>query len=97
MDSDDFYQEFADWCRMEKTLSAEEDIPTLWKRFTPDAMELFGKLLALDAGERCAVGAVREYVDKDWLKKEDGSGQPQAAEHETPKDRERGEVEEEPE
>ena len=70
MDSDDFYQEFADWCRMEGRSYAEEDVPPLWKRFTPEAMEMFGKLLALDAGKRSSVGEVRAYVEKDWLRKQ---------------------------
>ncbi|XP_035502256.2 serine/threonine-protein kinase SBK1 [Scophthalmus maximus] len=75
MDSDDFYQEFADWCRMEERSNDEEDIPPLWKKFTSEAMEMFGKLLALDAGNRCTVGEVRAYVEKDWLKKAHGNGQ----------------------
>lgn len=82
MDSDDFYQEFADWCRIEERHNTEEDIPPLWKRFTPEAMEMFGKLLALDAGKRCTVGEVRAYVDKNWLKKGHGIGQQQTAEKE---------------
>lgn len=80
MVSDDFYQEFADWCRMEGRPNTEEDIPPLWKRFTPEAMEMFGKILALDAGKRCTVGEVRAYVEKDWLKKVHGIGQQQTAE-----------------
>ncbi|XP_018534096.1 serine/threonine-protein kinase SBK1 [Lates calcarifer] len=82
MDSDDFYQEFADWCRMEERPNTEEDIPPLWKRFTPEAMEMFGKLLAVDVGKRCTVGEVRAYVEKDWLKKAHGNGQQQMAEKE---------------
>ncbi|XP_069025264.1 serine/threonine-protein kinase SBK1 isoform X1 [Embiotoca jacksoni] len=77
MDSDDFYQEFADWCRVEERPIAEEDIPPLWKKFTPEAMEMFGKLLALDAEKRCTVGEVRGYVEKDWLKKVHVNGQQQ--------------------
>ncbi|XP_062282576.1 serine/threonine-protein kinase SBK1 [Scomber scombrus] len=80
MDSDDFYQEFADWCTMEERPTTEEEIPPLWKRFTPEAMELFSKLLAPDPRIRCTVGEVRAYVEKDWLKKE--SGQEQTAEKE---------------
>lgn len=68
MDSDDFYQEFADWCKIEERPVEEEDIPPLWKRFTTEAMEMFGKLLALDAGKRCTVDEVKVYVEKDWLK-----------------------------
>ncbi|KAJ4934254.1 hypothetical protein JOQ06_007054 [Pogonophryne albipinna] len=69
MDSDDFYQEFADWCTMEETPTTEEDVPPLWQRFTPEAMEMFSKLLAPDLAKRCTVAEVKAYVEKDWLKK----------------------------
>ncbi|TNN33028.1 Serine/threonine-protein kinase SBK1 [Liparis tanakae] len=74
LDSDEFYQEFVDWCRTERTPhnEEEEEVPPLWKRFTPEAMEMFGKLLAPDVEKRCAVGEVRAYVEKDWLR--EGSG-----------------------
>uniref|UniRef100_A0A3P8TR18 Si:dkey-8e10.3 n=1 Tax=Amphiprion percula TaxID=161767 RepID=A0A3P8TR18_AMPPE len=75
MDSDDFYQEFADWCRTEGRPDAEGDVPPLWKRFTPEAMEMFGKLLALDARKRCTVGEVRAYMEKDWLKQQQAGSQ----------------------
>ncbi|XP_076015377.1 serine/threonine-protein kinase SBK1 [Genypterus blacodes] len=67
LDSDDFYQEFADWCRTEEKPYVDENIPPLWKRFTPEAMEMFSKLLAPDAEKRSTVGEVREFVEKDWL------------------------------
>lgn len=70
VDSDSFYQEFADWCGMKQKPCTDEDVPPLWRRFTPEAMEMFGKLLALDAPKRCTVGEVGAYVEKDWLKKE---------------------------
>ncbi|KAM4738402.1 serine/threonine-protein kinase SBK1 [Anableps anableps] len=73
MDSDSFYQEFADWCAMKKKVYVEEDVPPLWRRFTPEAMEMFSKLLAPDASQRGTVGAVRAYVEKDWLKKDHGN------------------------
>ncbi|KAF3860012.1 hypothetical protein F7725_000267 [Dissostichus mawsoni] len=72
MDSDDFYQEFADWCTMEETPTTEEDVPPLWQRFTSEAMEMFSKLLAPDLAKRCTVGEVKAYVEKDWLKKLNG-------------------------
>lgn len=75
MDSDDFYQEFADWCTMDERPTTEEEMPPLWKRFTPEAMELFSKLLAPDPRKRCTVGEVRAYVEKDWLKNENGQEQ----------------------
>lgn len=78
MASDDFYQEFADWCGPEQKSYKEEDVPPLWRRFSPDAMEMFGKLLALDAEKRSSVGEVRAYMDKDWLK----TGQGQQSEKE---------------
>lgn len=70
MDSDDFYQEFADWCATKDKPPEDNDAPSLWKRFTPEAMEMFSRILALDAGRRCPVGEVRSYLEKDWLKKE---------------------------
>ncbi|CAL8369118.1 unnamed protein product [Lota lota] len=65
-DTDEFYQEFADWCHEE----VEEEVPPLWRKFTPEAMEMFGKLLSPEAGRRFTVGEVRAYVEKDWLKKQ---------------------------
>ncbi|XP_061760872.1 serine/threonine-protein kinase SBK1 isoform X2 [Nerophis ophidion] len=79
MDSDDSYQEFADWSKLGESANTEDDIPPLWTRFTPEAMELFGKLLALDAEKRATVGEVRQYVEKAWLKKEHGMEQLQTA------------------
>ncbi|MEQ2202802.1 hypothetical protein XENOCAPTIV_016191 [Xenoophorus captivus] len=73
MDSDSFYQEFADWCMIKKKPFIEEEIPPLWRRFTPEAMEMFSKLLAPDASQRIAVGEVRVFVEKDWLKKDHGN------------------------
>ncbi|KAG7256755.1 hypothetical protein CRUP_009768 [Coryphaenoides rupestris] len=93
--TDDFYQEFADWChtkQKEKKMAAEEvaaveeeegceelgaleyeeeeeeEVPPLWRKFTPEAMEMFGKLLTPEAAKRSTVGEVRAYVEKDWLK-----------------------------
>ncbi|XP_026187162.1 serine/threonine-protein kinase SBK1 [Mastacembelus armatus] len=85
MDSDDFYQEFADWYRAKVKHSSEEDIPPLWKRFTPEVMEMFAKLLAVDAEKRCGVGEVRAYVEKDWLKKAHVNEQQQTTEDEKSK------------
>lgn len=74
-DSDDFYQEFVEWCVLEEKATNEKDAPSLWKRFTPEAMEMFSRILALDAERRCTVGEVRLYVEKDWLKEETGREQ----------------------
>lgn len=75
MDSDDFYQEFVEWCVLEEKPTNENDPPSLWKRFTPEAMKMFSRILALDAERRCTVGEVRSYVEKDWLKEETGREQ----------------------
>ncbi|CAB1335982.1 unnamed protein product [Coregonus sp. 'balchen'] len=61
--SHDFYQEFADWCHAPTV----EEVPPLWKRFTPAVMEMFSRLLELDASKSCTVGKVRSYVEKDWV------------------------------
>ena len=90
-DADDFYLEFADWCHAkqeEREREAErereeeegemeegEEVPPLWRKFTPEAMEMFGKLLSPETASRFTVGEVRAYVEKDWLKE-----QPQAPE-----------------
>lgn len=80
--SDDFYQEFADWCRQKERPTEEEELPPLWKRFSPEALEMFGRILALDAASRCSAGEVKAYVERDWLKKADGGEQQQTAEKE---------------
>ncbi|KAG9332715.1 hypothetical protein JZ751_014814 [Albula glossodonta] len=69
--SDDFYQEFADWCRQ----PAASDVPSQWQRFTPACLEMFSRLLALDAGARCSVGEVKTYIDEDWVRAMDTGGQ----------------------
>ncbi|XP_036389799.1 serine/threonine-protein kinase SBK1 [Megalops cyprinoides] len=69
--SDDFYQEFADWCGDPATA----DVPSQWRRFTPACMEMFSRLLALDAGARCSVGEVGTYLDRDWVRTVGTGGQ----------------------
>ncbi|XP_051949714.1 serine/threonine-protein kinase SBK1 [Xyrauchen texanus] len=63
-ESDDFYEEFADWRREPKKAS----VPSQWKRFTPVCVEMFSMMLAVDANERCSVGNVKGYVGKDWVR-----------------------------
>lgn len=69
-DSDDFYEEFADWRREPNTAP----VPSQWKRFTPVCMEMFKRMLALDANERCSVGEVKGYVGKEWVRAKDING-----------------------
>ncbi|CAL8324287.1 unnamed protein product [Merluccius merluccius] len=52
-----------------RALELEEEVPPLWRKFTPEAMKMFGKLLAPEVERRTTVGEVRAYVEKDWLKK----------------------------
>ncbi|XP_077580106.1 serine/threonine-protein kinase SBK1 [Stigmatopora nigra] len=79
MDTDDCYQEFADWLKLGE--KASNDNPPLWQKFTPEAMGLFSKLLALDAEKRCAEEVVKKYVGEAWLKKEYEMEQKQTGEH----------------
>ncbi|KAM9830628.1 serine/threonine-protein kinase SBK1 isoform X3 [Syngnathus typhle] len=80
-DSDDCYQEFADWSRLGENANTEQDNnPQLWQKFTPEAMELFTKLLAVDAEKRCTEGVVGDYVGKAWLKKKHGMEQQKTVE-----------------
>ncbi|XP_062396068.1 serine/threonine-protein kinase SBK1 [Sardina pilchardus] len=72
--SDDFYEEFADWSRQPSIA----DVPSQWKRFSPAALEMFSKMLAVDAAQRCSVSEVKAYVEKDWLKAESSNGLPWA-------------------
>lgn len=69
-DSDDFYEEFADWRRSPK----KTPVPSQWKRFTPVCMQMFRRMLALDPSERCSVGEVKGYVGKDWVRAKDANG-----------------------
>uniref|UniRef100_H2L890 Si:dkey-8e10.3 n=1 Tax=Oryzias latipes TaxID=8090 RepID=H2L890_ORYLA len=62
MDSDDFYQEFADWWRMEQRSYAEQDIPPLWKKFTPERTGLSDpSLLALQIVSARRVQEARDF------------------------------------
>ncbi|KAL6459202.1 hypothetical protein MHYP_G00326740 [Metynnis hypsauchen] len=70
MDTDDFYQEFADWRQdPEKT-----PVPSQWKRFTPTCMKMFGRLLELDANERCLPEEVKGFVGKEWVRSQGLNG-----------------------
>uniref|UniRef100_A0A8B9LNJ5 Serine/threonine-protein kinase SBK1-like n=1 Tax=Astyanax mexicanus TaxID=7994 RepID=A0A8B9LNJ5_ASTMX len=64
MNTDDFYQEFSDWQQNPE----KSPVPSQWKRFTPACMEMFGRLLALDANERCLVEEVKGFVGKEWVR-----------------------------
>lgn len=75
LESDDFYQEFAGWRKAKAEPTDGGDAPPLWKRFSPEAMEMFSRILALDAASRCPEGDVGAYVDKAWLKQEMGRRQ----------------------
>ncbi len=69
-DSDDFYEEFADWRRSPK----KTPVPSQWKRFTPMCMQMFRRMLALDPSERCSIGEIKGYVGKDWVRAKDANG-----------------------
>lgn len=63
--SDDFYCEFADW--QQSSTAEPSEAPSQWKRFSPVALEMFGRMLTPNAALRCTVMEVKAYVDKDWL------------------------------
>ncbi|KAK1801065.1 hypothetical protein P4O66_022773 [Electrophorus voltai] len=73
VDDDDFYEEFAAWRRDPAGATA----PTQWRRFTPTCMEMFGRLLALDAGERGSAEDVKGFVGEEWVRERSLSMQPE--------------------
>uniref|UniRef100_H3AVC5 SH3 domain binding kinase family member 2 n=1 Tax=Latimeria chalumnae TaxID=7897 RepID=H3AVC5_LATCH len=62
---DFFYEEFARWV---KSGEAKEPctIPRHWRRFTPEALSMFQKLLAVDPKKRGTVEEVLNYMDFQW-------------------------------
>uniref|UniRef100_A0A8C4SJ64 Si:dkey-8e10.3 n=1 Tax=Erpetoichthys calabaricus TaxID=27687 RepID=A0A8C4SJ64_ERPCA len=69
--SDDFFQEFAEWSNG----IPDAEIPSQWKRFTDSALAMFKKLLAVNPDDRYCVIEVLEYIDKEWVKREDSDSQ----------------------
>ncbi|KAM9475860.1 serine/threonine-protein kinase SBK1 [Clarias gariepinus] len=67
---DSFYDEFAEWLQDPETT----EIPTQWGRYTPECMEMFTKLLALEPKNRSTADVVKEYVGKDWLRANQTNG-----------------------
>ncbi|XP_076860203.1 serine/threonine-protein kinase SBK1 isoform X2 [Brachyhypopomus gauderio] len=61
---DDFYEEFAAW----RSDPAGTAMPSQWRRFTPACMEMFGRLLALDADDRGSVEDVKGFVGEEWVR-----------------------------
>lgn len=68
--SDDFYEEFAEWCQQPSIV----DVPSQWKKFSPAGLEMFSKMLTLDATQRCSVSEVKAFLGKDWLRTEATNG-----------------------
>ena len=42
-------------------------VPKMWQEFTPELLELFSKLLALNPKDRCDIGEVQKYLSEPWL------------------------------
>ena len=59
--SDPNFYEFWQW-----QTGATRNVPFLWRNFSPELLELFSKLLAVDAHKRCKVTEVFNYLDKPW-------------------------------
>ncbi|XP_032832065.1 serine/threonine-protein kinase SBK1-like [Petromyzon marinus] len=72
---DPFYGEFLSWQRRKAAATAATGtgtassgaVPSQWRRFSPDALRLFRRLLATDPCRRCAVAELFRYVQRDWM------------------------------
>ncbi|CAN0354058.1 unnamed protein product, partial [Lampetra planeri] len=67
---DPFYGEFLSWQRRKAAATAAAGtgaassgaVPSQWRRFSPDALRLFRRLLATDPCRRCAVAELFRYL-----------------------------------
>ncbi|XP_062389182.1 serine/threonine-protein kinase SBK1 [Sardina pilchardus] len=60
--SDAFYEEFWRWQR-----GRSAQVPSQWRRFTPEALRMFRRLLAIQQERRCAVKDVFAHFDDYWM------------------------------
>ncbi|XP_063077223.1 serine/threonine-protein kinase SBK1-like [Engraulis encrasicolus] len=60
--SDAFYEEFARWQR-----GRSAQVPSQWRRFTPEALRMFRRLLAIPQERRCSVKDVFAHFDHYWM------------------------------
>ncbi|KAI6649648.1 Serine/threonine-protein kinase SBK1-like [Oopsacas minuta] len=60
--NDIHYKDFIDW-----QLSLSPDVAILWRKFTPEALALFQKMLNLDIRKRCKVSELQNYLQYPWL------------------------------
>jgi serine/threonine-protein kinase SBK len=58
--SDANFAEFVDW------QNGRGKVPHMWRNFSPQLLELFSKLLALDANKRCKISEVHQYLSEPW-------------------------------
>ncbi|XP_076122653.1 serine/threonine-protein kinase SBK1 [Alosa pseudoharengus] len=60
--SDAFYEEFSRWQR-----GRSAQVPSQWRRFTPEALRMFRRLLAIQQDRRCSVKDVFAHFDDYWM------------------------------
>ena len=58
--SDPNFAEFVHW------QTGHGAVPHMWKKFSPQLLELFSKLLAINPKERCRIGEVHKYLKEPW-------------------------------
>ena len=60
--SDANFVEFFDW------QTGRGKVPKMWQEFSPQLLELFSKLLALNPKDRCQIKEVQQYLSVQWFK-----------------------------
>ncbi|KAG7504347.1 serine serine/threonine-protein kinase SBK1-like [Solea senegalensis] len=62
MPNDTFYEEFVRWQRRRTAT-----VPSQWRRFTADCLQMFRKLLCIEQERRCSVKEVFSYINQCWM------------------------------
>ncbi|XP_075045870.1 serine/threonine-protein kinase SBK2-like [Mixophyes fleayi] len=62
LSSDPFFEDFIMW----QETGRKEDLSWHWRRLTPDAMDMFRELMALNPSERSPVNKALWYLDFPW-------------------------------
>ena len=60
--NDIHYKDFIDW-----QLSISSDIAVLWRKFSPEALTIFQKMLNLDIRKRCRVAELQNFLQYPWM------------------------------
>lgn len=62
--SDPNFSDFVQW------QTGKGRVPHMWRSFSPQLLELFSKLLALDPKDRCKINEVHKYLKEPWYNTE---------------------------